>query len=80
MLFVLLIVAGATLYYRIGDSEYGSGFVTAGLSVLFGVVTIFVFGWGSVGYLAGQVVLFACLTWYNMRRQAKRGGKGDSGS
>ncbi|MBA2291095.1 MAG: hypothetical protein H0W15_01420 [Gemmatimonadales bacterium] len=73
MLDVLLIVAGGVLFYRIGDHDYGAGFVTAGLSVLFGVVALFAFAWGPGGYLAGQVVLFACLTGYNMRRQARRG-------
>ena len=72
---IILLVVGGILYYRIGDHEYGAGFATAGLSILLAVVTLFALGWGGYGYLAGQLLLFAGLTWYNMkyRPPGKRG-------
>lgn len=72
MLLVLLSVAAAIFYYRIGDHDYGAGFVTAGLSILVSVITWFVLDWGRFGFLGGQVLLFAAMTWYNGERQKKR--------
>lgn len=69
MLAVLLIIAAAVLFYRIGDHDYGAGFVVAAISVGIGLVTWFVFDWGRFGFLGGQLLLFVGLTWYNLRRQ-----------
>lgn len=68
---VLLLVAGAVLYYRLGQHEYGAGFVTAGLSIALWLITWVALGWGWLGYLGGQAALLGGLTWYNMRRHAK---------
>lgn len=72
---IVLLIAGGVLYYRIGHHEYGAGFVTAGLSLMLGILTFFALGWGRLAYLAGQILLFAGLTWYNMkyRPPGKRG-------
>ena len=68
---ILLLVAGGVLFYRVGEHDYGSGFVTAGLSVICGLVVLLVLGWGRFGYVAGQVLLFGGLTWYNLWRHVK---------
>lgn len=72
---IILLVVGGILFYRIGDHEYGQGFVTAGLSILLGIITWLVLGWGGYGYLAGQLLLYGGLTWYNIkyRPPGKRG-------
>ena len=72
---IILLVVGGILFYRIGDHEYGAGFVTAGLSILLGIITWLGLGGGGYGYLAGQLLLFGGLTWYNMkyRPPGKRG-------
>ncbi|MBK9550541.1 MAG: hypothetical protein IPO52_15940 [Gemmatimonadetes bacterium] len=36
---IILLVVGGILFYRIGDHEYGAGFVPAGLSILLGIIT-----------------------------------------
>ncbi|HET9066616.1 MAG TPA: hypothetical protein VFN22_12420 [Gemmatimonadales bacterium] len=72
MIAVLLLVAGAVLFHRIGEHDYGAGFVVAGLSVGLGVLTWFALGWGRFGYLGGQLLLFGGLTWYNLRRHQVR--------
>jgi len=64
---IVLLVVGGVLYYRIGSHEYGKGFLVAALSILAGVLTLFVLQWGRFGYLAGQLLLFGGLTWYNIR-------------
>lgn len=72
---IVLLIVGGVLFYRIGSHEYGAGFVTAGLSILVGVVAFFLLEWGPPGYLASQILLFAGLTWYNIkyRPPGKRG-------
>lgn len=72
---IILLVVGAILYYRIGDHEYGAGFVTAGLSLILGILVFFALGWGAYAYLGSQLLLFGGLTWYNMkyRPPGKRG-------
>jgi hypothetical protein len=72
MLGILLLVLAGIMYFRIGDHEYGAGFVTAGLSVITSIVTWLVFGWGPVGFLVGQVALFAGLTVYNVKRHERQ--------
>lgn len=76
MLAILLSVVAGIFYYRVGDHEYGAGFVTAGLSLIVSIVTWLVFGWGRFGFLGGQVALFAGLTWYNGKRIKKHHGGG----
>jgi hypothetical protein len=61
------LLLGGVLFYRLGQHEYGKGFLVAALSILAGVITLLVFRWGPFGYVAGQVLLFGGLTWYNMR-------------
>ena len=73
MIGILLMVAGAIFYYRLGQHEYGAGFVTAGLSLILWLVTWQALGWGWLGYVGGQLALLAGLTWYNMRRSGKPG-------
>ena len=68
---ILLLAAGAIFYYRVGQLEYGAGFVTAGLSIVLWLITWMALGWGWFGYVAGQLVLLGGLTWYNMQRRAK---------
>lgn len=72
---IILLVVGGILFYRIGSHEYGKGFLVAALSILAGVLTFFVFAWGRFGYLGSQILLFAGLTWYNIRYRppGKRG-------
>lgn len=65
---LFLLIVGAVLYYRIGVYEYGSGVSLAGISLVFGFLALYVLDWGRFGYLGGQGVLFALLTWYNYRR------------
>jgi hypothetical protein len=69
---ILLLVCCLVLFYRLGDYEFGSGFVTAGLSLLFGALALFVFSWGVGGYIASQVALLLLLWGYNVRRQERR--------
>jgi hypothetical protein len=76
---VFLMVAGAVLFYRMGQHEFGEGFVTAGLSLALGLITWWVFGWGIWGYFAGQAALLGAMTWYNMKRHEKWKGGGEAG-
>lgn len=75
MTLIFILVVTGVFFYRLGDHEYGAGFTVAGLSLIIGLTTIFVFHWGGWGYGAGQVALLAGMTWYNLRRQQKRGWK-----
>lgn len=69
---ILLIVCCAVFYYRVGESEYGSGGLLALASVALWVVGSFALGFGWLGNLLVQVGLFFALTvWNMMRRQNK---------
>jgi len=67
-----LIVCCAVFYYRVGESEYGSGGLLALASVALWVVGSLALGFGWLGNLLVQVGLFFALTvWNMMRRQNK---------
>jgi len=69
---ILLIVCCAVFYYRVGESEYGSGGLLALASVALWVVGSLALGFGWLGNLLVQVGLFFALTvWNMMRRQNK---------
>ena len=69
---ILLIVCCAVFYYRVGESEYGSGGLLALASVALWAVGSFALGFGWLGNFLVQVGLFFALTvWNMMRRQNK---------
>jgi len=69
---ILLIVCCGVFYYRVGESEYGSGGLLALASVALWAAGSFAFGFGWLGNLLVQVGLFFALTvWNMMRRQNK---------
>jgi len=65
---LLIIICCAVFYYRVGESEYGSGGLLALVSVVLWVVGIFLFKFGWLGNLLLQVGLFFALSVWNMRR------------
>ena len=70
---ILLIVCWAVFYYRVGESEYGSGGLLALLSVALWAIGIFALRFGWLGTLLVPVGLFFALTvWNIMRRGRKR--------
>ena len=69
---LFLMVAAALFYFRLGEHEYGKGFATAGASIAVSLFTQVLLGWGWLGFVVGQVVVLAGLTWYNMRRHAAK--------
>lgn len=69
---LLLIVCCAVFYYRVGESEYGSGGLLAFLSVALWVIGVFALGFGSLGNLVVQVGLFLALTIWNMKRRERK--------
>ncbi len=69
---ILLIVCCAVFYYRVGESEYGSGGLLALASVALWVVGSLALGFGALSNLLVQVGLYFALTvWNMMRRQNK---------
>jgi len=63
----------AVFYYRVGETEYGSGGLLALLSVALWAIGIFALRFGCLGTLLVQVGLFFALTvWNIMRRGRKR--------
>ncbi len=66
---LLLVICCAVFYYRLGEFEYGSGWLLALVSVTLWVLGIFVLKFGWSGNLLLQVGLFIALTWWNMRRK-----------
>lgn len=69
---ILLIICCAVFYYRLGEYEYGSGWLLGLVSVMLWVLGIFVLKFGWLGNLLLQVGLFVALTAWNMRRKPPR--------
>ncbi len=68
---LLLIICCAVFYYRVGESEYGSGELLALISVLLWLLGMFAFQFGWIANLLLQVGLFVGLTVWNMRQRPK---------
>lgn len=65
----LLIICFAVFYYRVGESEYGSGGLLALISVTLWLIGGYALGFGWLGNILVQVALFFALTGWNMRRR-----------
>lgn len=63
---IVLAVAFAVFYYRIGDQEYRSGILLGGLSIALWLVASFLLGFGWLGCLLVQVGLYVALTIWNL--------------
>jgi hypothetical protein len=66
---LLLVICCGVFYYRVGESEYGSGELLALISVALWLIGIFLFKFGWLGNLLLQVALFFALSAWNMRRK-----------
>jgi len=66
---VLIILAFATAYYRIGEFEYQKGFLLGAISILVSVVTFFALGWGKLASIGAQVSIFVVLIVINIFRK-----------
>ncbi len=66
---VLIILAFATILYRIGKSEYNKGFLFSAISLLLSVITFFVLAWGKLASIGVQMGLFVILTILNIYRK-----------
>ena len=66
---LVVMLACAIIYYKIGEVEFQSGFLPAGLSVLLWLAPAYFLHWGMLGCLLVQAGLFAALTAYNIIRK-----------
>ncbi len=71
-LFVLvMIIACAVFYYRVGEYEYDSGWLLGAVSVTLWAVGLYLLGWGWPGNLLLQALLFVGLTLWNMAKDRR---------
>jgi len=68
---ILIVLCCAIFYYRVGEQEYGGGWLLAIISVALFLIGTIAFGLGLIGNLLVQVALFFALTFYNMKRKPK---------
>jgi hypothetical protein len=66
---ILIVLACATAYYHIGETEYQKGFLVAAASVLVSVITFFWLGWAWLPSVGAQLGIFVVLTIINMCRK-----------
>ena len=66
---LVIIIACAVFYYRVGEMEYNGGLPFAVLSVGLWLGSAYLLHLGWVGCLLAQVGLFAALTLWNMSRK-----------
>jgi hypothetical protein len=65
---LVIIIACAVFYYRVGESDYDSGLLFAALSVGLWLGGSYFLGLGLMGSLLVQAGLFIGLTFWNMAR------------
>jgi hypothetical protein len=66
---ILLVVVFAIFFHRAADFENESSLIWCGLSVSISLLTLFIFGWGWLGCLLGQVGLFVGIGIFRMMRK-----------
>mgnify|MGYP006300705167 CR=1 FL=1 len=66
---IVILVASAIFYYRLGEIEYGRGWLTGCLSVGAGVGVAYLFAGGTLLFLVAQALLYAALTAFNFFRR-----------
>ena len=69
---ILLILCCTVFYYRLGESEYGTGYPLALASVALWGIGIVLLGAGALGNLLLQVALYFALAFWNMRRRRRK--------
>jgi hypothetical protein len=65
---LLIALCFAVFYYRLGEAEYGGGWLLALVSVALSVVGLFALHLGVLGNLLLQGGLFVALWIWNMRK------------
>ena len=63
---LLFMVACAVFYWRLGEQEYSSGILLAGVSIALWLGARYFLGLGALGCILVQAGLFAVLTGWNM--------------
>ena len=67
---LVIMLACAVFYYKVGEAEYSSGILLAGISVLLWLGTAYGLQWGVLGCLLVQAGLSVLLTvWNGLRRR-----------
>ena len=66
---LLIMLACAVAYYRIGEMEYQKGFLLGAISTLVWLGSSFGLGWGWLPCIGAQVGLFVILIIINMFRK-----------
>ena len=59
---LVLLLGCAALWFKVAETEHASTVLWTGLSVLVFLVTWLVLGWGLLGCLGGQIMLFGGVT------------------
>lgn len=59
----------AITFYRAGCQEHSWGILWAALSIAVGLLALRLLGWGVIGVLLSQVLVFVIITLYRMRTQ-----------
>lgn len=65
---LVMMLACAAFYYRLGESEYSSGWVLGGASLGLWLAGMLLLGFGWVGCLLLQAALFAALALWRLVR------------
>jgi hypothetical protein len=65
---LLLAIVFVIMYFRLGELEYGKGYLTGLASFGISFVTIFGLHGGLAALVLGHVLLFGVLWAYNMKR------------
>lgn len=66
---LLITLAFATVFNRIGKTEYNKGFLFAVISLLLSVITFYVLAWGRLASIGAQMLFLVILTVINICRK-----------
>lgn len=68
---IVMIIACAVFYYRVGEHDYDSGWLLGAVSVTLWAVGAYLLGWSWPGNLLLQALLFVALTIWNMAKDPR---------
>jgi hypothetical protein len=68
----ILMLAFAFAYYKAAEIENINPWLWCGLSIAASYLTLYLFWWGMIGEIFGQVLLFAAITGYRVLSDVDR--------
>lgn len=68
---IALGIVFAVVFYRVGEMDYGKGYITGLASIAVSLAFCFWMNMGALGVILGQLLLYGALWMYNAEKRAR---------